>query len=60
MLNILYTTMTSWKSGYEENTELLKDKNKKKRATTITQSNQEEVIDYVSPYTIINQTGYPV
>mmetsp|Transcript_20208 Transcript_20208/g.17386 ORF Transcript_20208/g.17386 Transcript_20208/m.17386 type:complete len:248 (+) Transcript_20208:1078-1821(+) len=58
MLKILYTTMTGWKANYDEQT---KSENKnKKRATTITQDNQEEVIDYVSPYTIINETGYMI
>src|SRR5689334_5497909 len=55
----------TWKIDYQKKT-LKKDKNKLPKVALTTRKYEEEVevedelIDYVSPYTIINETGYPI
>ena len=64
----LYSTLMTWKSDYELKSSF-KDVSKATKASITDAHYREEetgleveddLIDYVSPYTIINQTGYPV
>jgi len=69
MLITLYSTMMTWKSDYER--KIIKQDKSKLPKVSLTSSYarsgaeagveiEDELIDYVSPYTIENQTGYPV
>ena len=54
--------MTTWKADYEQKTrtfDLAADSEQNVDEEDEAQQ-QEDIIDFVSPYTIINQTGYPI
>jgi len=56
MLSILYSTSMTWQEDYKQ-----KKTNLNRSKTQITtKAEEEETIDYVSPYTIINNTGYEI
>lgn len=50
--------MQTWKEGYQSQRSLKHGKNVIVRANS--KIREEDVIDYVSPYTIVNDTGYPI
>jgi len=66
MLITLYSTLMTWKSDYERKV-VKQDKNNKLSKVSLADSSgkeeiqmEDELIDYVSPYMIENQTGYPI
>ena len=64
MVSTLYSTMMTWQNGLEPAASKKKTQNQAFALLQTTAKSkkleQEDIIDFVSPYTIMNQTGYPI